>query len=146
MVQVFNDKCIDTEGCEGPMSEEVEILSAEDLPQVAPTTVGARPFNSTAIRVSWTPIPNVREKVRGKLIGHRIKYWRQDLNEVTESQYVLSRSTAPTALIIGLQPNTYYWVRVMAYNSAGTLHKKRKHLFRYNTNHFQVLVLRVKDF
>jgi len=118
-VQVFNDKCIDTEGCEGPMSEAVEVLSAEDLPQVAPTTVGARPFNSTAIRVSWTPIPNVREKVRGKLIGHRIKYWRQDLNEVTESQYVLSRSTDPTALIIGLQPNTYYWVRVMAYNSAG---------------------------
>ena len=118
-VQVFNDKCIDTEGCVGPMSAVQGVLSAEDLPQVAPTTVGARPHNSTAINVTWTPIPNVREKVRGKLIGHRIKYWRQDLDEVTESQYVLSRSTEPTALIIGLLPNTYYWVRVMAYNSAG---------------------------
>ena len=59
------------------------------------------------------------EKVRGELIGHRIKYWRQDLNEISESQYLLSRSTDPHALIIGLQPNTYYWVRVMAYNSAG---------------------------
>ena len=62
-IQVFNDKCLDTSGCPGPISEEVEVMSAEDLPQVAPTKVGARPFNSTAIRVSWQPIPNVREKV-----------------------------------------------------------------------------------
>ena len=69
--------------------------------------------------INWNPIPNVREKVRGKLIGHRIKYWRQDLNEITESQYLLSRSTDANGTIIGLLPNTYYWVRVMAYNSAG---------------------------
>ena len=42
-----------------------------------------------------------------------------DLNEIIESQYLLSRSVEPHALIIGLLPNTYYWVRVMAYNSAG---------------------------
>ena len=144
-IQVFNDKCLDTAGCPGPMSEEVEVMSAEDLPQVAPTKVGARPFNSTAIRVQWQPIPNVREKVRqiisfflfsdlnsinffqvrGKLIGHRIKYWMKKDNEynstleVKESQYVLSRSTKSEALIIGLLPNEYYYVRVMAYNSAG---------------------------
>jgi len=117
-VQVFNEQCVEPD-CEGPISDPVEVFSAEDMPQVAPTQVGARPFNSTAINVTWIPIPDVREKVRGELIGHRIKYWRQDLNEVTESQYLLSRSTDPHALIIGLQPNTYYWVRVMAYNSAG---------------------------
>ena len=76
-------------------------------------------FNFTALSINWNPIPNVREKVRGKLIGHRIKYWRQDLNEITESQYLLSRSTDANGTIIGLLPNTYYWVRVMAYNSAG---------------------------
>ena len=48
--------------------------------------------------------------MRGRLIGHRIKYWRKDLNETTESQYLLSRSQKPRALIIGLQPNAYYWV------------------------------------
>merc|ERR1712045_299154 len=95
------------------------IFSAEDMPQVAPAKVGARPFNSTALNITWIPIPNVREKVRGELIGHRIKYWREDLEEISESQYLLSRSVEPHALIIGLQPNTYYWVRVMAYNSAG---------------------------
>ena len=40
-------------------------------------------------------------KVRGKLIGYRIKYWREDLDEITESQYLLSRSVEPHALIIG---------------------------------------------
>merc|ERR1712012_206967 len=94
-------------------------MSAEDIPRATPTNVGARPYNSTAIRGHWNPVPNVRDKIRGKLIGHRIKYWRQDLREVEDSQYVLSRSTKNEALIIGLQPNTYYYVRVMAYNSAG---------------------------
>lgn len=117
-IQAFNDMCHEPE-CSGPVSEPTEIFSAEDLPQVAPTNVGARPFNSTAINVTWTTIPNIRDKVRGKLIGYRIKYWNQDLNEIIESQYLLSRSVEPHALIIGLLPNTYYWVRVMAYNSAG---------------------------
>ena len=119
--------------CDGPTSDPVEVLSAEDLPQVAPTRVGARPYNSTAINITWTDIPNVREKIRGKLIGHRIKYWREDLDEVTESQYALSRSTEPHALIIGLLPNTYYWVRVMAYNSAGEgVNSKFRNLYRVN--------------
>ena len=117
-VQVFNDMCKEPE-CEGPVSDPVIIYSAEDMPQVAPTQVGARPFNSTAINITWNEIPDVREKVRGKLIGYRIKYWRKDLDEITESQYLLSRSVDPHALIIGLQPHSYYWVRVMAYNSAG---------------------------
>jgi len=117
-VQVFNDMCHMPQ-CSGPMSEPETVMTAEDLPQVAPTKVGARSFNSTAIRIHWTSIPEVREKLRGKLIGYRIKYWLQNRDEVIDSQYVLSRSINPEALIIGLLPNTYYWVRVMAYNSAG---------------------------
>ena len=118
-IQVFNDMCQHTANCPGPVSEPVVLLSAEDLPQVAPTNVAVRPHNSTALIVKWNPLPDVREKIRGTLIGHRIKYWQQDLNEVTESQYVLSRDPKPEAVIIGLLPNTYYWVRVMAYNNAG---------------------------
>lgn len=33
--------------------------------------------------------------------------------------YYLSRSTRSWALIVGLQPDTEYYVKVMAYNSAG---------------------------
>lgn len=56
----------------GPISAEHIIYSAEDMPQVAPQLVVARSFNSTALNVSWVPIDQTREKVRGKLIGHRV--------------------------------------------------------------------------
>lgn len=102
----------------GPESKIETIYSAEDMPQVAPQQVSARSFNSTALNVSWIPIDQSREKIRGKLIGHRLKYWKKD-NREEDSVYYLSRKTRPWALIVGLQPNTYYFVKVMAYNAAG---------------------------
>lgn len=48
----------------------------------------------------------------------QLKYWRNDAIEDT-AVYYLSRSTRPWALIVGLQPNTTYWVKVMAFNGAG---------------------------
>lgn len=59
-----------------------------------------------------------RQQMRGKLIGYRIKYWRQQDSE-DSSVFYLSRSTDNAALIVGLMADTYYWVRVMAYNGAG---------------------------
>uniref|UniRef100_A0A224X5J2 Putative receptor mediating netrin-dependent axon guidance n=1 Tax=Panstrongylus lignarius TaxID=156445 RepID=A0A224X5J2_9HEMI len=102
----------------GPESNITTIYSAEDMPQVAPQSVSALSFNSTAVNVSWSPIDQTREKVRGKLIGHRLKYWKKD-NKEGDAVYYLSRSTRPWSLIVGLQPDTYYFVKVMAYNSAG---------------------------
>ena len=66
------------------------------------------------------PMDLSRRQVRGKLIGFRVKYWRREDGEEA-SVYYLSRSTKNEALIVGLMPDTYYWVRVMAYNGAGTL-------------------------
>ncbi|XP_039297800.1 contactin [Nilaparvata lugens] len=102
----------------GPESQIETIYSAEDMPQVAPQQVSARSFNSTSLNVSWVPIDMSRERIRGKLIGHRLKYWKKDTKE-EDSVYYLSRSTRPWALIVGLQPNIYYFVKVMAYNAAG---------------------------
>ncbi|XP_014219381.1 contactin [Copidosoma floridanum] len=102
----------------GPKSEIVTIYSAEDMPQVAPQKVYAMSYNGTALNVTWDPIEQTRERVRGKLIGHRIKYWETDKPE-EDAVYYLSRTTRPWAIVVGLQPNTYYWVKVMAYNSAG---------------------------
>lgn len=65
-VQAINDMG------EGPISDEVIIYSAEDMPQVAPQLVKALSYNSTALNVSWEPIEQIRAKVRGKLIGHRV--------------------------------------------------------------------------
>lgn len=103
---------------EGPISREHIVYSAEDMPQAAPQLVVAYSFNSTALNVSWQPIPQTREIIRGKLIGHRIKYWKKGTPE-EYCVYYLSRTTRPSALIVGLQPDTYYFVKVMAYNTAG---------------------------
>lgn len=56
----------------GPISEPKVIYSAEDMPQSSPQQVFAISYNSTAINVSWTPIDQSREMLRGKLIGHRV--------------------------------------------------------------------------
>lgn len=80
--------------------------------------MAARAFNSTALNVTWTPMDLSRKQMRGKLIGFRVKYWRRQDKE-DSSVFYLSRSIKNEALIVGLMPDTYYWVRVMAYNGAG---------------------------
>lgn len=102
----------------GPISDIVTIWSAEDMPQVQPQQVSALSYNSTSLNVSWVPIDETRDRVHGKLIGHRLKYW-PEVNKEDQAVYYLSRTTRPWALIVGLQPDTRYWVKVMAYNSAG---------------------------
>lgn len=113
----------------GPISEPVTIFSAEDMPQVAPQTVLAVGYNSTALNVSWSPIDQTRERVRGKLIGHRIKYWLETRPEETATYY-LSRTTRPWSLVVGLKPDTRYFVKVMAYNSAGEGPESERYLER----------------
>ena len=51
----------------------------------------------------------------------QIRYWPKKDNIMYDPQalHYLSRTTRPWALIRGLQPNTYYYVQVMAYNAAG---------------------------
>jgi len=49
-----------------------------------------------------------------------LKYCKKDASEREEDAvYYLSRSVKPWALIVGLQPDTEYYVKVMAFNSAG---------------------------
>ncbi|CAG0918203.1 unnamed protein product, partial [Notodromas monacha] len=56
----------------GVKSEEAVVFSAEDIPQVPPTEVGARAHNSTSIRVTWQPVDDTRENMRGQLTGYRV--------------------------------------------------------------------------
>ena len=66
-VQPINDIGI------GPESNTSIIYSAEDMPQVAPQQTLARGFNSTCLNVTWNPVDEAREMIRGKLIGHRVR-------------------------------------------------------------------------
>ena len=56
----------------GPQSPVVKIFSAEDMPQVQPTAVGAWPLNATSINITWQPIEASRDNIRGELIGYRV--------------------------------------------------------------------------
>lgn len=56
----------------GPESAIHVIYSAEEMPLAAPQQVSARSYNSTALNVSWIPIPMRRDVVRGQLIGYRV--------------------------------------------------------------------------
>lgn len=114
---------------DGPVSDIAVIYSAEDMPQVAPQQTVARSFNSTALNVSWVPVSQTRESIRGKLIGHRLKYWKKEHKE-EDAVYYLSRTTRPWALIVGLAPDTYYFVKVMAYNAAGEGPESERYLER----------------
>lgn len=123
-VQAINDVGM------GPESPYITIFSAEDMPQVAPQQPIAIGYNSTCINVTWNPIEETREKVRGNLIGHRLKYWKKDHKE-EDAVYYLSRSKRPWALIVGLQPDTYYFVKVMAYNAAGEGPESERYLGKF---------------
>jgi len=104
-VQAINDMG------EGPVSNIETVYSAEDMPQAAPQLVYSMSYNSTSLNVTWQPIEQTRERVRGKLIGHRIKYWQKTISE-EDATYYLSRTTRPWSLVVGLQPDTYYYVKV----------------------------------
>lgn len=65
-IQPFNDLGA------GPESTPVVIYSAEDMPQVAPQQPIAVGYNSTALNVTWQPVDQRRDNMRGKLIGHRV--------------------------------------------------------------------------
>lgn len=101
------------------ISDPVLVYSAESMPQIAPNKVYASAYNSTALNVTWSLLDASREKMRGRLIGHRIKYWKLNQDPQLDALTLLIRSTEPWGLIVGLMPDTEYYIAVMAYNEAG---------------------------
>lgn len=102
----------------GPVSDIAVVYSAEEMPRTAPQKILTMSYNSTSLNVTWEPLEESRENIRGKLIGYRVKYWPDEGKE-DDAIYYLSRTTRPWALIVGLQPDRFYRTKVMAYNSAG---------------------------
>ncbi|XP_076447632.1 contactin-like [Babylonia areolata] len=109
---------------DGVLSDIYTIMSAEEMPRGTPREVYAVSFNATALDVFWTPVPNTRDQLRGKLMGYRINYWDRDLE--TEDQARFNIISLPDradnidhGLIIGLVPGHWYKVTVQALTSAG---------------------------
>jgi hypothetical protein len=105
---------------EGPISGNVTIRSAEDRPARQVLNVKCNPYNSTAMTVTWDMIDeNDFAVLRGRLIGYTVRYWRKDRDELQnywERRFPGQRSRA---IIIGLEANTEYGVRVFVYTQFG---------------------------
>ncbi|XP_025106853.1 contactin-like isoform X2 [Pomacea canaliculata] len=108
----------------GVISDIVTIMSAEEMPSGTPRNVMSVSYNATALMVYWTPVPNTREYMKGKLLGYRINYWMRDNETEDQARYNFIRipwgmDNIDHGLIIGLFPRDWYIVNVQTYNSAG---------------------------
>jgi hypothetical protein len=105
---------------EGPRSPIVVVHTAEGIPRKPVDNVRCEPYNSSAILVTWDPIPEDDfALLQGKLLGYVVRYWRNDLYENTNYWRKRFKGQRSSAIIIGLEPDTVYFVRVYVYNSAG---------------------------
>nr|XP_034306607.1 contactin-like [Crassostrea gigas] len=103
------------------------IHSADDIPVAVPNMVWVEAYNSTALMVHWTPVPNTRDSMKGRLRGYKVNYWLrygEDENQATQASF---SGQIEQALVIGLLPNTWYYVSVQVYNDAGNGQKSEKY-------------------
>ncbi|XP_064594777.1 contactin-like isoform X2 [Liolophura sinensis] len=102
----------------GPNSTIAVIYSAEGMPTGMPTGVFCDPYNSTSIMVHWTPVPNDRDFMKGRVLGYQVNYYIADIdNPLKYSSTYPANSTS--GIIVGLYPGTFYWSGVQVYNTAG---------------------------
>jgi hypothetical protein len=105
---------------EGPKSDIVVVYTAEGIPRKPVSNVKCEPYNSTAILVTWDPIAEEDFAIlQGKLLGYVVRYWRHDQDENTNYWRKRFLGQRNSAVIIGLEPDTIYFVRVYVFNSAG---------------------------
>ncbi|XP_046331627.2 contactin-like [Haliotis rufescens] len=103
---------------QGPNSTINIVLSAEDMPTATPTNLNGDSYNGTAIMVTWDPVPDTRQAMKGRVQGYQINYYLEGeedpiLNSI--SHY----GQLDGGLVIGLQPDGDYWVNVQVFNTAG---------------------------
>ncbi|XP_061187796.1 contactin-like [Saccostrea echinata] len=103
------------------------IHSADDIPVAVPGLVWVEAYNSTALTVHWDKVPDNRESMKGRLRGYKVNYWRrygEDENQAIQASF---SGQADHALVIGLLPDTWYYVTVQVYNDAGNGQKSEKY-------------------
>lgn len=67
-VKAFNERGY------GPPSPIVTIWSAEDIPVGVPSNVRIIRYNATALKVTWIPVTDSRDMIKGVLKGYRVSH------------------------------------------------------------------------
>uniref|UniRef100_A0A674MEP5 Neural cell adhesion molecule L1 n=1 Tax=Takifugu rubripes TaxID=31033 RepID=A0A674MEP5_TAKRU len=104
----------------GPEPKVVTGYSGEDVPAAAPRDVAVEVFNTTALRVSWTPV--LPATVRGHLGGYKVSLLRSLMNlnkTLDERQSLLFPGRRTQAIVPGLEPFSEYRLTVSVYNKKG---------------------------
>lgn len=102
----------------GPNSSVAIVYSSEGMPSYVPTNVRGDGVNATAIYLTWDPVPNTRTAMKGKIMGFELNVEDfNDPNRKSGTTYLYGEHT--TGVIIGVEPNSDYWVTVQVFNTAG---------------------------
>ncbi|XP_074533175.1 contactin-1a [Halichoeres trimaculatus] len=105
-------KAFNSQG-EGPFSLTAPIYSAQDAPSEAPVIIEGKALSATEASVSWMPLP------QGNVDGYQVKYWRNQKDSEGEAQRVAVSGRDNHTRFDGMKPNSYYFIEVRGYNSAG---------------------------
>uniref|UniRef100_A0A8C4IM08 Neural cell adhesion molecule L1-like protein n=2 Tax=Dicentrarchus labrax TaxID=13489 RepID=A0A8C4IM08_DICLA len=106
----------------GPEPKLVTGYSGEDVPTAAPRDVAVEVFNTTVLRVSWTPVPPAT--VRGHLGGYDVHWLRKRSllnpnNILDERQSMSFPGNRTHAIVPGLEPFSEYRLTVNVFNKKG---------------------------
>ncbi|OWF48663.1 contactin-like isoform X2 [Mizuhopecten yessoensis] len=102
----------------GPNSTIAIVYSAEGMPTFVPKNIRGDGVNSTSIYLTWDPVPNTRQAMKGVIQGFELNVEDfNDPNRKSGTTYLYGVHT--TGTIIGVEPNSDYWVTVQVFNTAG---------------------------
>ncbi|XP_027144719.1 cell adhesion molecule L1-like a isoform X2 [Larimichthys crocea] len=106
----------------GPEPEVVTGYSGEDVPTAAPRDVAVEVFNTTVLRVSWTPAPPTT--VRGHLGGYDVRWLRKrsllNPNKILDERQSMSfPGNRSHAIVPSLEPFSEYRLTVNVFNKKG---------------------------
>uniref|UniRef100_A0A8C6W099 Neural cell adhesion molecule L1 n=1 Tax=Nothobranchius furzeri TaxID=105023 RepID=A0A8C6W099_NOTFU len=107
----------------GPKPKSVTGYSGEDVPTAAPRDVAVEVINSTAVRVSWTPVPAAT--VRGHLGGYNVSSYELRIilfypdKTVNVSNTMSFPGNRSHVIVPGLKPFSAYKLAVSVFNKKG---------------------------
>uniref|UniRef100_A0A3Q3WKL4 Cell adhesion molecule L1-like b n=1 Tax=Mola mola TaxID=94237 RepID=A0A3Q3WKL4_MOLML len=106
----------------GPEPKVITGYSGEDVPTAAPRDIAVEVFNTTVLRVSWTPVPPAT--VRGHLGGYNVHWLRKwsllNPKKILDERGSMSFSGKRTrAIMPALEPFSEYRLTVNVFNKKG---------------------------
>ena len=92
-------------------------LFLSTVPASPPGSVMAVNISSTAIRVSWNPVPPIHQN--GVITEYEVEYNQTTFSEVSMYNTTTVNSTTLMVDLTGLKEDVLYSIRVRAYTSVG---------------------------